>query len=100
MAADFKPVAQSELTLNRFCRPGISASDVGQLSCLPVPGTFQSPDSAANGQLWSAKLENSAITFSSSSSDFSEHFEDKGQSLIFRQPLSRIHAVEKFLNHG
>jgi hypothetical protein len=32
----------------------------GRHSCLPVPGTFQSPDSASNYQLWSAKLENFA----------------------------------------
>jgi hypothetical protein len=32
----------------------------GRHSCLPVPGTFQSPDSASNCQLWSAKLENFA----------------------------------------
>src|ERR1017187_1263682 len=29
----------------------------GRHSCLPVLGTFQSPDSASNCQLWSAKLE-------------------------------------------
>jgi hypothetical protein len=32
----------------------------GRHSCLPVPGTFQSPVSASNCQLWSAKLENFA----------------------------------------
>src|ERR1039458_10753218 len=32
----------------------------GRHSCLPVLGTFQSPDSASNRQLWSAKLENFA----------------------------------------
>ena len=32
----------------------------GRHSCLPVLGTFQSPDSASNCQLWSAKLENFA----------------------------------------
>jgi hypothetical protein len=32
----------------------------GKHSCLPVPGTFQSPVSASNCQLWSAKLENFA----------------------------------------
>src|ERR1035437_8674665 len=32
----------------------------GRHSCLPVLGTFQSPDSASNCQLWFAKLENFA----------------------------------------
>src|ERR1035441_4469911 len=32
----------------------------GRHSCLPILGTFQSPDSASNRQLWSAKLENFA----------------------------------------
>ena len=49
------------MVMSRACCPNYFPLRMwGRHSCLPVLGTFQSPDSASNCRLWSVKLENFA----------------------------------------